>query len=64
LKIPGNLSIHDVISVQNMNKTLNSKDDTFKWNPDTVKQRIISLRDMPQYGRRYRVWIKLLGRQG
>jgi len=58
LKIPSNLGIHDVISVQNVDKALNPKDNAFGRNPDTVEQRIISHRDMPQRGRRYRVRLK------
>jgi len=37
LKIPGNRDIYDVISVPNVDKALNLKDDTFGRNPDTIK---------------------------
>ena len=58
LKIPSNLGIHDVISVQNVDKALNPKDNAFGRNPDTVEQRIISHRDTQHCGRRYRVRLK------
>jgi hypothetical protein len=58
LKIPENLGIHDVISVQNVDKALDPKNDAFGRNPGTIEQRIITHRDTPQRGRRYRVRLK------
>ena len=58
LKIPGNLGIHDVVSVQNVDKASDPKDDAFGRHPEHIDQRIIAHRDTAKRGRRYRVRLK------
>ena len=58
LKLPENLGIHDVISVQNVDKANDPKDDIFGRHPEGTTQRIIAHRDTAKRGRRYRVRLK------
>jgi len=58
LKLPENLGIHDVISVQNVDKAADPKDDIFGRHPEGTSQRIIAHRDTAKRGRRYRVRLK------
>jgi hypothetical protein len=44
--------------VQNVDKTLDPKNDMFGRNPDTIEQCIITHRDTPQRGRCYQVPLK------
>jgi len=55
LKLPENIGIHDVISVQNVDKAADPKDDIFGRHPEGTTQRIIAHRDTAKRGRRYRV---------
>ena len=58
LKISDNLGIHDVISVQNMDKASNPRDDAFERHPELTEQLIIAHRDTAMHSRRYRVHLK------
>jgi vacuolar-type H+-ATPase subunit C/Vma6 len=53
LKIPANLGIHDVISVQNVDRASDPRDDAFGRHPGQTGQRIITHRDTAKHGRRY-----------
>jgi hypothetical protein len=48
----------DVISVQNVDKAADPKDDVFGRHPEGTNQRIIAYRDTSKRGRRYRVRLK------